>query len=84
MFGFDQEPTGIVLNQSELRTHYAMVMETGKVSLFPTSKKQSILLLCPNLLIWRAQQIGNQHECLPAEQTQFTLALLLSLAVALQ
>ena len=37
---FNEDPTTIIFDQNQLRTHYAMTIETGKLALFPTTKKR--------------------------------------------
>lgn len=37
---FKNDPTGVVFDQEELRTHFALCMESGKITLFPTCKKR--------------------------------------------
>ena len=35
-----KDPTTVIFDQNQLRTHYAMIMETGKLALSPTVKKR--------------------------------------------
>ena len=37
---FKNDPTGVVFDQTELRTHFCLCMEAGKITPFPVCKKR--------------------------------------------
>jgi len=42
----NQDPTSVVFNQEELRTHFCQSLEKGKASLFPVKKMRKNKSLC--------------------------------------
>ena len=50
---FKSDPTTVIFHQPELRNHYAICMEKGKVTLFPTAKKRR-----------RTNRVCSTKECL--------------------
>ena len=41
-----QDPTSVVFNQEELRTHFCQSLEKGKASLFPVKKMRRVSRIC--------------------------------------
>ena len=42
----NEDPTAVVFNQEELRTHFYQSLEKGKISLFPVKKTRRVSRIC--------------------------------------
>jgi len=42
----NQDPTSVVFNQEELRTHFCQSLKKGKASLFPVKKMRRVSRIC--------------------------------------